>query len=335
MPSLLAPTSLADAISEVSRVPSKADALALSPQENGAAQQLREELAPVLSEAITLALRDQPADPAAYLADFFGGRSTGAAQMVEQRKLGQEVHTLDDEIASLKEQLDAARQERARRKPTAAEAEAVRDAAVAAASSSEVRRLKRLVRSIKVKLSEPLSASDWPLPEGVLLVQAARGMGAHVLCRQLATDFGVGHVEASQVISRQGSSADVLGTVADVIARHPRDAVLCEGFLDARSDPRELLEECLLRVGRPSALLLLHFENASAHVRRLQEAAATAGEALSQSAAEDLAQAWASHELPTLEAAARDQLLPVLRVPLVDGDFNAQMTSLLAALSLC
>ena len=42
------------------------------------------------------------------------------------------------------------------------------------------------VRSMKLKISEPLNPSDWPLAEGVLLVQGPSALNANALCHRLA-----------------------------------------------------------------------------------------------------------------------------------------------------
>lgn len=242
-----------------------------STQETSTESQLRE-LAPLLSEGVTGALRDQPSDPAAYLSDFLASRSSGAAETVKQRQQGQTVYQLDLEISALKDQLDAARQERARRRPVAHEAEAARDAAVAAAAWAEVRRLKRLTRTIKLKISEPLLVGDWPLPEGVVLVQAPPGFGVvSKLCRQLAADFGITLVQAQAGRHRNGAPADVLATVADALSRQPQATVLLEGYLAGcdGAASAERLSDCTYNVGHPTALLLLEMEHADELVRRL------------------------------------------------------------------
>ena len=65
-----------------------------------------------------------------------------------------------------------ARAEAQRRLPNATLLEAVEQKeSDAAASWSEMRRLKKLVRSMKLKAGVPLDASEWLLPEGVVLVQ--------------------------------------------------------------------------------------------------------------------------------------------------------------------
>ena len=307
----------------------------LSTQETSTESQLRE-LAPLLSEGVTGALRDQPSDPAAYLSDFLASRSSGAAETVKQRQQGQTVYQLDLEISALKDQLDAARQERARRRPVAHEAEAARDAAVAAAAWAEVRRLKRLTRTIKLKISEPLLVGDWPLPEGVVLVQAPPGFGVvSKLCRQLAADFGITLVQAQAGRHRNGAPADVLATVADALSRQPQATVLLEGYLAGcdGAASAERLSDCTYNVGHPTALLLLEMEHADELVRRLQEDAAERGERLAPTAAVEIATAWRD-ELAQLEESARQSMVPALRVRM-DGVFNEQMTELLAALSLC
>lgn len=138
------------------------DALPLSMEEHSAATQLRE-LAPLLAEGVTCALRDQPADPAGFMAEFIASRDPDSRQVVEQRKIALECAHLDAEAAKLKQQLDAARKHRAARMPSEQETEEEHNALRAAAAWRETCRLKRLIRSIKVKVSEPLSVSDCAL----------------------------------------------------------------------------------------------------------------------------------------------------------------------------
>ena len=51
----------------------------VTPSEQRMASYLREHVAPVLTEGIVAALRDQPLDPAGYLAEFLGARAAAAA----------------------------------------------------------------------------------------------------------------------------------------------------------------------------------------------------------------------------------------------------------------
>lgn len=270
-------------------------------------------------------MRDQPSDPAAYMAEYLAVANVGgASKVLDQRKFGQECARLDAELGSLKDQLDVARAERARRLPTSSDAEALRSAAVAAASWNEVRRLKRLVRSMKIKISEPLSASDWPISEGVLLVQAGPSMGCEQLCERLATDFGVGFVD------RFGSAADPLAVVLDGLKARPEAAVLLHGYL-THERAREQIDLLTRRLGMPTALLLLECAP-HVHARKIVDAAAEKGQRVAREVADTTAYDWANRQLPALEAAAREARLPVLRVS-ADGDFNEQMTSFLVAAS--
>lgn len=308
--------------------------------ENQQAHILRESVAPVLAEGLVCALRDQPADAAAYMAEFLAASGAGTAQAVlDQRKFGQECARLDAELASLTEQLEVARTERARRLPDTSDAHAQREAAVAAASWSELRRLKRLTRSVKVKMSEPLSASDWPIPEGIILVQGANGLDTGPLCDQLQKDFRVRHVDA--ILARQngtqpghgqpGGSVDVLQEVSEALLARPTEAVLLQGYLHPPHVLRDLLEACSARVGPPTAILLPTCDEKE-HARRLMEEGAVRRVPMSWEAAGELARDWAIHESAEIEAAARDAMIPVLRVD-VSGDFNSQMTALLVAIT--
>lgn len=303
-------------------------AFPLSLKEQSAARVLRETVAPVLAEGVTCALRDQPSDPAAYMADFVATRATDSAQhLLDQRRLGQECARLDAELATVNDQLKGARAERARRIPTKSDdVDADHNVAAAVAAWSEVRRIKRLVRSMKIKIKEPLGPSDWPIPEGLVLVQGGQGMGTGALCRQLAHDFGICCVDNTP------GRIDPLGAVLAHLRDAPTGTVLLEGFLDpARGAPSSLLTEVLRRVGPPTALLLLHCDEES-HARLVVEEACASGEALSTQAVEAITTDWRSRDLLAVEAAARDGRVPTLRVT-VDGDFTERMTALLVAVS--
>ena len=118
--------------------------------EQAQASLLRSSVAPVLANGVVCAMRDQPADPAGYMAEYLAAAGAGGASAVlDKRKFGQECARLDAELESLNEQLVMARAERARRLPESSDAEALRNAAVSAAAWSETRRLKRLMRSMK------------------------------------------------------------------------------------------------------------------------------------------------------------------------------------------
>ena len=296
----------------------------LSSSEQSAAQALREEVAPVLANGVACAMRDQPSDPAGYMAEYLAvAGAGGAASVLDQRKFGQECARLDAELSSLKEQLTVARAERSRRLPKPSDADAQRNMAIASASWAEVRRLKRLSRSIKIKIGEPLNASDWPIPEGVLLVQGGKALGSQKLCAQLAADFGVGHVD---MVGEYGGDA-ALSSVLKHMQAKPTDPVLLQGMLNA-STSREQLVRIDAALGRPTALLLLECGEEE-HSKRLVDEAALEGSSLSVEAAQAEARQWAS-DVAALEAAAREAHVPVLRVG-VGGDFNAQMTAFLVA----
>ena len=135
---------------------------------------IQDSVVPLLGEGVVCAMRDQPNDPAAYLAEFLAAKSGSAemARTLSSRKLAGECARLDAELKALHEQLQTARAEAQRRLPNATLLEAVEQKeSDAAASWSEMRRLKKLVRSMKLKAGVPLDASEWLLPEGVVLVQ--------------------------------------------------------------------------------------------------------------------------------------------------------------------
>ena len=71
----------------------------LSSSEQSAAQALREEVAPVLANGVACAMRDQPSDPAGYMAEYLAvAGAGGAASVLDQRKFGQECARLDAEL---------------------------------------------------------------------------------------------------------------------------------------------------------------------------------------------------------------------------------------------
>lgn len=289
--------------------------------EQAQASLLRSSVAPVLANGVVCAMRDQPADPAGYMAEYLAAAGAGGASAVlDKRKFGQECARLDAELESLNEQLVMARAERARRLPESSDAEALRNAAVSAAAWSETRRLKRLMRSMKIKISEPLSASDWPLSEGVLLVQGPTHLQSVRLCEQLALDFGVSSVDVSH--------DDPLSAVLEALSSAPENCVLLNNYL-SHERAREQIALVGRRVGTPTALLLVDCAP-HVHAERIVMQTREAMKAVSREAAEEEAFDWANQVLPALEAAAREAGLPVLRVS-ADGDLNEQMTSFLVA----
>ena len=293
------------------------------------AAELRDKIAPTLASAVQSAMHDQPSDVAGYFAQFLASAGAGGAQRVlDARTFSQECAKLEAELASLKEQLRVARGERARRSVTPSDTEAQRNAALAAAARSETRRLKRLTRSMKIKIGEPLSASDWPISEGVLLVQGGPGMGGGALCGQLKDDFDVSFVDNTAPHTGDMASHDCLGNVLERMAERPSEPVLVHQYLDA-ARAREQLIMCTKRVGLPTAVLLLHCSEAE-HAKRVAVASVEAGEGgLTSEASMAAAMQWTS-DLVTLEAAAREASVPVIRVD-VSGGFDQQMSQLLVA----
>lgn len=268
---------------------------------------------PVLSEGVVCAMRDQPPDPAAYLAEFLAAKGAGTevAAALAARKLAGECAKLDAELAAVHEQLDAAQQEAQRRVPGAMVAEAVaRDEAAAAAQWQEMRRLKRLMRTMKLKTQETLDASEWLLPEGVLLVQAAPGVPAEVLCTQLSNDF------AAFFHRWEPAGVEQLGPVLGALARAPGSLGLVLGCLDGLATADEVtarLSMLSMSNVNPAALVLL-----------------TGG---GPAADDDAAQNdWTATTLPALQAACRAAQLQVIPVA-CQGDYEEDMSSLLVAVS--
>ena len=128
----------------------------VTPSEQRMASYLREHVAPVLTEGIVAALRDQPLDPAGYLAEFLGARGGGGGggasagvDAMTQRRLNDECARLDAEAKALEAQLHEARAQLGKLLPERAAAEAVRAAETASAARfHETRRLKKLIRCL-------------------------------------------------------------------------------------------------------------------------------------------------------------------------------------------
>ena len=88
---------------------------------------IQDSVVPLLGEGVVCAMRDQPNDPAAYLAEFLAAKSGSAemARTLSSRKLAGECARLDAELKALHEQLQTARAEAQRRLPNATLLEAV------------------------------------------------------------------------------------------------------------------------------------------------------------------------------------------------------------------
>jgi len=159
---------------------------------------LKEQVAPVLSEGMLLALRDQPQDPAAYMAEFLSSRGadTAVTQALYQKQLADEHASLEAEMAMLQQQLQAARAEASLRLPVSKpkdrspDEQALYESEVhCAASWHESLRLKKLMRAMKLQIAQPLVAADWLLPEGLVLACAAPFLELAPLCEKIAADF--------------------------------------------------------------------------------------------------------------------------------------------------
>jgi hypothetical protein len=283
------------------------------------ARYLKEHVAPILSEGMLLALRDQPHDPAAYMAEFLSskGAATAVSEALKERQMVDEYESLEAEMAELQSQLQAARAEAQLRLPVSKpqdlseEAEAAEAGEVhCAASWRESLRLKKLMRATKVRLGRSLVASDWLLPEGVVLVCAAPFVNASSLCRKLAADFDTTFVPASASFGPLASSATPDEYTLKLVERSP-DALLSE------------LAELAGAPGAPEMLLVL-----TASAERLIRHAQQAG---GGDAAAIQVETWLSETLPALEQPAHAAGISVARV-YCDGDSAEQMSSLLSAL---
>jgi len=283
------------------------------------ARYLKEHVAPVLSEGMLLALRDQPHDPAAYMAEFLSskGAATFVSEALKERQLVDEYESLEAEMAELQGQLQAARAEARRRLPVSKpqdlseDAEAVEAGEVhCAASWRESLRLKKLMRATKVRLGHALVASDWLLPEGVVLTCTAPFVDASPLCRKLAADFAATFVPAS---ARIGPLAHI-ATPAD------------HGLKLVERSPDALLSELAGLAGVPASPEMLLVFTATAERLRWHARQVDGGDA-----AAIRTEAWLSETLPALEQQARAAGLSFACVH-CDGDVAEQMSSLLSTL---
>lgn len=279
---------------------------------------LKENVAPVLSEGLLLALRDQPHDPAAYMAEFLSskGAATSVTHALHERQLADEYASLEAEMSELQAQLQAARTEARLRlpfgKPRALFMGNEEEEAMemhAAASWHESLRLMRLMRGMKERLQQPLSASDWLLAEGVILACAAPGIQAAPLCENIARDFSAAYISAETGV------APLEGIVSPVD----------NSLLLVERTPESLLSDLAGLAGRPSAPTALLIFTAQAGTLAARSAAFEPG------AIEANVQGWLSDTVPALEREARGAGLRVLYVH-CDGDRADQMTNLLCAL---
>ena len=68
-------------------------------REQAAAADLRATIAPVLANGVVCAMRDQPADPAGYMAEYLAAAGAGdAARVLDERRHAQECARLDAEL---------------------------------------------------------------------------------------------------------------------------------------------------------------------------------------------------------------------------------------------
>lgn len=295
---------------------------------------IQQHVVPVLGEGVVCAMRDQPNDPAAYLAEFLAAKGAGpeVAATLKGRKLAGECARLDSELAALHEQLEAARAEAQRRLPNATLLESLeRDEAKAAASWAEMRRLKKLMRSMKIKTGVPLDASDWLLPEGLILVQASPGVDTSMLCGTLARDFGA---LAYAWQPGEEKAAAQLGGVRAALEGQPGCTLLLQGRLDGLSeqDATAAVQSLAEWTGqKPTALLLLvEGEPKLADPDGASDTDTHPDAKLKETA--EARHAWLSFARPRIEAACQAAMLTVLHVT-CDGDFDDQMSSLLVAVS--
>uniref|UniRef100_A0A7S4FAM7 Uncharacterized protein n=2 Tax=Chrysotila carterae TaxID=13221 RepID=A0A7S4FAM7_CHRCT len=165
---------------------------------------LRRSVAPYLAEGMARMLEDHPKDPARYLSDFLSQATSSSpsttatttmapgedtvALLHEREMLQREMAALDAQLAEARDHAHGLHSRTA--KLSLDEQQRIADQTC----WREIKRYKRLTRSIKVRLAEALDADDFALPEGVVLVVAAPGVDAACLCAQFAQDFGAAHL---------------------------------------------------------------------------------------------------------------------------------------------
>ncbi|KAL1500593.1 hypothetical protein AB1Y20_013246 [Prymnesium parvum] len=277
---------------------------------------MREGVAPLLSEAVLCALRDQPADCALYLADFIARRQGKGEELLAKRKMLQDYARLEQEIADTEQDLEAAQKDVLQRLLKLNYSSETMESHIASAKWNEISRLKRLSRNIKFSLEIPLQNSDWALPHGVLLVQGRPGGRAAELCRQMAETFGAEFVVAGGTEGRR--------PVTEGWAYRPDrpDTCFVVEAMNA-TDCLEVLKHYLEKVGRPLALMLLHGNEAT-------NVGSSVLERRRQGASWRHTDDWLEIELPALEASARALHIPATRVS-CEGSLDEQMKAMLIA----
>lgn len=124
---------------------------------------------------------------------------------------------------------------------------------LASAKWTETCRLKRLTRWIKMALNQPLVATDWTLPHGLVVVQGGPTMRAAELCSQLATNFDAHCIEAKSEAARRGA----VGVAESWAEREDRaDTCFLEGTMTSSNCEQA-------RQPRPPALAITCTTNAS------------------------------------------------------------------------
>mmetsp|Transcript_76216 Transcript_76216/g.105425 ORF Transcript_76216/g.105425 Transcript_76216/m.105425 type:complete len:296 (-) Transcript_76216:160-1047(-) len=284
------------------------------------AQYLREHVAPVLSEGMLLALRDQPHDAPAYMAEFLAskGVANAVSEALAERQLADQYEGLEAEMADLQAQLQAARAEARARLPVeqprakSKAAEAIEAGEVhCAASWHECLRLKKLMRATKLRLGRPLVASDWLLPTGVVLACSAPYLDAAPLCLKIASDFGARYSSPSENLAHFTDTASPDDDSLHLVERSPSWLLSSPARWSAGS------------FGSPHMLLTF---TAQPDTLRHHARQVGAGEVASAKIHE-----WSSETLPSIERVAAQAGIPIAHVE-CDGDVAEQMRNLLCAL---
>jgi len=287
---------------------------------------VREVVAPLVSLGVAKAMSDQPADGAAYLAQFIADRHTAeTAELLRARVLGQEYTKLCLEAESIERQIQVLRKRVPIEVPSSHQ---IMQRASSGAAWYEIKRLKRRIREMKVKVNMPLVTKDWPTPTGVIVVEAAPGIDATHLCNKLAADFDYRHVDMRR-FSTHGSSSHMKSVQGDLQAASAEigdaGAVLLYGPLSITSATCKDISE---NIRRPLAVIVLLDAETPAKVSY----AATADSSLSETTGLELSNKWLTCDIPQIEKSARQENIPLIKITCADT-IDDQLGQILGAVS--
>ena len=164
----------------------------LNAAEQAAATDLRTQIAPLLANGVVCAMRDNRPTGRLHGRISRRLRSWRRAGGARPAQIRAGVRAARLGAGVFKGQLAVAREERARRLPSSSDAEALRKASLPRRLGDlgmKLRRLKRLVRSMKIKISGLLARAAGR-SRGRPPRTGRFGLGGENLCRQLSADFG-------------------------------------------------------------------------------------------------------------------------------------------------